>query len=429
MIGVGLGVVAKRRYSGFPPPLRSFWQRVRDDGGTMYDYNAAIAAYRLAPTASLVWAASASKEAVDYSVLPADGSGDFTYSGGGNAVSQRPDGLWQVGWPANTPRNSYLDGVLGRLVEPQRQLLITHPRLFSNAAWTLTNATILGGFACPFVNNLGVNTNEGYKFVATAANAILNLTTAHTSIAASTYTNSVFLKRINGTGQVSILDVNNVARPITITNEWQRYEYAAVALTTSGQIGIQLATSGDEVMVCHAQPELGATSTSPIYGTEGGVIVRVADNITKTGASALIGQTEGTILVDVFFNIFSLQTFQIISLQGSTTANYLYMYVFDTNKVRVAVKQSGGSETVIMTSSSSHNVGRHKIALGYKSGDYVLAINGAIVGTSNSIVFPTELTSLIISNSVFLYGNKGYYKIFLDKNKMSNIQLQQLTTL
>jgi hypothetical protein len=345
----------------------------------------------------LAYFPAAYKTSKDYSVLPDNGSGDFTYSGGGNAVSQRPDGLWQVGWPANTPRNAYVNGVLGRLAEPQRQLLISYPRNFARAEWAKTNGRIEGdaasvgselfvspvleadwsdagggnyscngagvgtriiknigsavgeiylvtvacsaytsgsvithiggssafgsitinsatsitrqllvhtvassavyvgsssfigsisvsvkkvtsGFPCPFVNNLGVNTNEGFKFVATAANAILRLTTAHTSIAASTYTNSVFLKRVNGTGQVSIIDVNNVARPITITDEWQRYEYAAAALTTSGQIGIQLATSGDEVMICHAQAELGAASTSPIYGTEGGTRTREADD-------------------------------------------------------------------------------------------------------------------------------------------------------
>jgi hypothetical protein len=135
-------------------------------------------------------------------------------------------------------------------------------------------------FDCPLVNSSGVNTKEAFKFVATANNAILRRSSAniYTTVAASTYTNSVFLKRITGTGQVSIIDVNNVARPITITNEWQRYEYAAAANDTSGQICIQLATSGDEVMICHAQAELGANSTSPIYGTEGGTRTREADD-------------------------------------------------------------------------------------------------------------------------------------------------------
>jgi hypothetical protein len=423
MIGVGLGVVAKRRYSGFPPPLRSFWQRVRDNGGTMYDYNAAIAAYRLAPTASLVWAASASKEAADYSVLPADGSGDFTYSGGGNAVSQRPDGLWQVGWPANTPRNAYTNGVLGRLIEQQSQLLITYPRLFSNAAWTLTNATILGGFACPFVNNLGVNTNEGFKFVATAANAILRLTTAHTSIAASTYTNSVFLKRITGTGQVSILDVNNVARPITITNEWQRYEYAAAASGTSGQIGIQLATSGDEVMVCHAQPELGATSTSPIYGVEGGLVTRNLDQIFKLNSSDLIGQIEGTILIDVqIMNLSDLFYF------NRNAPNTIVIY-YSGNQVIVRLYAGG---VMVISVGNNWGLGRAKIAFAYKSGDSCICINGNVLSNINTnFAFATLLTDTTLSGLSFIVGSlkRGVNSLNLYKNRLSNAQLVTLTTL
>jgi uncharacterized protein (TIGR02145 family) len=53
MIGVGLGVVAKRRYSGFPFALRSFWQRVRDDGGTMVDYNTVLDTYRALQNAGI----------------------------------------------------------------------------------------------------------------------------------------------------------------------------------------------------------------------------------------------------------------------------------------------------------------------------------------------------------------------------------------
>jgi uncharacterized protein (TIGR02145 family) len=53
MIGVGLGVVAKRRYSGFPFALRSFWQRVRDGGGTMFDYNTVLDTYRALQNAGI----------------------------------------------------------------------------------------------------------------------------------------------------------------------------------------------------------------------------------------------------------------------------------------------------------------------------------------------------------------------------------------
>ena len=47
MIGAGIGILSKRRYGGFPPELRSFWQNVRDtENSTMFDYNSVLALYR-----------------------------------------------------------------------------------------------------------------------------------------------------------------------------------------------------------------------------------------------------------------------------------------------------------------------------------------------------------------------------------------------
>jgi len=108
------------------------------------------------PEPSLLWTASGGwKLSKDYSVYPLDGSGDFTYSGGGNAVSQRPDGLWQVGWPANTPRNSYTNGVLGRLVEPQRTNQCSRSNTFFSSGATVTCLQNIEG--------IGGQANTGWK--------------------------------------------------------------------------------------------------------------------------------------------------------------------------------------------------------------------------------------------------------------------------
>jgi len=58
---------------------------------------------------------------------------------------------------------------------------------------------------------------------------------------------------------------------------------------------LKLATSGDVVEICHAQLEVGAASTSPIYGAEVMALTRLKDYPHKTSATSLIGQTEGTI--------------------------------------------------------------------------------------------------------------------------------------
>jgi|GEM_PF-4151283 len=412
-------------------------------------------------TPSLVWMTGVYKTGKNYSVLPADGSGDFTYSRNDTvATSQRPDGTWQVGWPANTPRRSAAGG---RIVEPQRQILIPYPRSFANAYyWTKSGAMIEGdaatagselitdivdreftsdtgwwkkdgsltisdgsanfiddndslskpnfmtlgkmyyitfeiknfdsgvlysaydgytaaklitdediyhnycycydasrttivwhglhfvgsidnisikevqGFNCPFVNSSGINTREAYRVVASASDATIRLASALTVTPGTTYTSSIFMRRVSGTGQVYLIDVNNTDRAITLTSEWQRFEYGAVAGSTSGQIGFKLKSFGDVVEVCHAQLEAGTTATSPIYGAEGSVLTRLAEQISKTGVSALIGQTEGSIAIEFDAGSgFDLYVNSLEALGLTGIVRFCFVYTATTMKLFV----------------------------------------------------------------------------------------------
>jgi hypothetical protein len=130
MIGVGLGVVAKRRYSGFPFALRSFWQRVRDDGGTMQDYNSAISLYRSNNDALLAVSASATKAGKLYSVIPADGSGDFTVTAAKGTRINKNGLIESVA--TNVPRINWKDGRPYVLREVAATNLLHHNLNFAN---------------------------------------------------------------------------------------------------------------------------------------------------------------------------------------------------------------------------------------------------------------------------------------------------------
>ena len=153
------------------------------------------------------------------------------------------------------------------------------------------------GFDSPFVDANGVNQKDAYKFVATGANANLKLTTAATVVSTTVYTNFLFIKRITGTGNVFIEDINDTDRAITVTPEWTQVSYSVAASSTSGQIGIKLATSGDEVMICHAQMVASTVVSSPIGGAEGSQQTRNADVDTLTYALP----TSGTIRFRGYF--------------------------------------------------------------------------------------------------------------------------------
>lgn len=135
----------------------------------------------------------------------------------------------------------------------------------------------VSGFDCPFVDANGINTKRGRKLVATANNGSVNLAAPVVVTAATSYVNSVYIKRLVGTGTIYLVDVNGTDRAVTITSEWTRVQYAAAAAGTTGQIGIKMATAGDEVMMCYMPIEAGTVATSPIGGTEGTTQTRNAD--------------------------------------------------------------------------------------------------------------------------------------------------------
>ena len=235
---------------------------------------------------SLLWVAEGSKVGKDYSILPNDGSGDFDVTRPGDtAFTQNPDLTWRPALP-NEPRFTYENGVKGRLVENAATRLNTHPFSFENAAWTKSGLTVDtnsgAGYDCPFVDANGINTKQGRKLVATANSGSVKLTTPVAVTDASQYVNSVYIKRLVGTGTIYLVDVNNTDRAVTVTSNWTRVEYAAAAAGTSGQLGVKLATAGDEVLICYAPIVAGTVATSPIGGAEGSAQTRNADEIKDT---------------------------------------------------------------------------------------------------------------------------------------------------
>jgi hypothetical protein len=174
MIGVGLGVVAKRRYSGFPPPLRAFWQRVRDDGGTMQDYNSAISLYRSNNDALLAVSASATKAGKLYSVIPADGSGDFTVTAA-NGTRINKDGLIES-VATNVPRINWVAGKPYVLREAQATNQIRNNSMQGASAGSPgilpTNwQNILAGLTRTII---GIGTEKGLDYIDIRLNGTAN---------------------------------------------------------------------------------------------------------------------------------------------------------------------------------------------------------------------------------------------------------------
>ena len=164
------------------------------------------------------------------------------------------------------------------------------------------------------------------------------------------------------------------------------------------------------------------TSLIPCYGTSAS---RTADACSKTGISSLIGQTEGTLFVEVdYTNTGESQTY--ITISDGTINNRITLSYSLTLNCLNAFARVGGSTQALMTSATSPANGIKKIAVAYKLNDYRLYINGTEVAVDSTALVPT--CSRIDVGSLLATGNESSVKqAILFPTRLSNSDLAALT--
>jgi hypothetical protein len=328
-----------------------------------------------------------------------------------------------VGPVANLPRIDYTGGGCGKLLlEPQRSNLLTFSEQIDDAAWVKSTTTVTANAQ---VSPDGY-TNAETMTVSTSASIVEQTM----SLGAGTYTFSVYVKVISQTtaGQMrlqGLVDAANVSVNFTPTTEWQRFTATYTPTATLTSVRVRGQSFVGTLAVWGAQLEVGAYATSYIP-TLGAAVTRGADACSKTGISSLIGQTEGTILIDMEFS--ALSTNRDIIYIGTSAQAYRLVAAIG-NSINAGARVSSSSVNYV-TSSALTN-GRIKIGYGYKSGEHVLYINGVQIGTSTSTSVPTgtiseiQLGTAIINETISNPINQA----LLFKTRLSNSELAQLTTI
>jgi hypothetical protein len=215
----------------------------------------------------------------------------------------------------------------------------------------------------------------------------------------------------------------------TLTGQWQRIEVASVG-SISSFIAISnfFGATATEVLVYGAQFELGSYATSYIPTTSASV-TRNADVVSKTGISSLIGQTEGTVFVDFDFDGsgFGLTNDFFLYVGNGTNTDSIYIDYYN-NIFRWVV--FNGLTNVFYTDLATTN-GRHKLALGYKAGQYVAYADGNLILANTNATAPPTCAMLSLAQNVTGFGNiaKNINASALWKTRLTNTQLAQLTTI
>ena len=343
-----------------------------------------------------------------------------------------------VGPVANLPRIDYTGGGCGKLLlEPQR----TNYQLYSenSSQWS----TPADGLTVVYNTSETIDPSGYYgaeKVTSASGNKRMfnGLTNPSGALTMSAFvkkgTGDEFLLRTTSSSvliqyNLTTLAVTATAGTGTITNYgngWYR-----VTASTSSAIASEVAryqfpnADGEYMYFWGAMVENGAYATSYIP-TLAASVTRGADACSKTGISSLIGQTEGTILIDMEFS--ALSTNRDIIYIGTSAQSYRLVAAIG-NSINAGARVSSSSVNYV-TSSALTN-GRIKIGYGYKSGEHVLYINGVQIGTSTSTSVPTgtiseiQLGTAIINETISNPINQA----LLFKTRLSNSELAQLTTI
>ena len=339
----------------------------------------------------------------------------------------------------NIPRLDYSNGTCPSiLVEPQRTNLFLRSQEFENASWVKQN-TILN--ANSIISPDGTQNAE--KFIASntsSLHAMFNLTATLSGL----YTISIYAKKgeydyivlheqFSGTFfghfnlNTGVVMSGTGAKIESVGNGWYRCMVSFNALgvfnipsfSPSNAFG-DINYTGDGtsgIYIWGAQLEAGSYATSYIPTTSASV-TRNADVISKTGIGSLIGQTEGTLFLDFYYN--GLADNHMI-INDSSFTSYIYFNSQNANQIW------GQIQSVGIQFNTSATAGRYKCALAYKSGSSVMYVNGVQVGTSSTTF--TLSGSISILDFTLSTPKNNINTSALWKTRLTNTQLAQLTTI
>jgi hypothetical protein len=327
-----------------------------------------------------------------------------------------------VGPVSGLPRLDYLNSTCPRLLlEPQRTNLFLYSEQLANwggaSAGTLLSNAAISPDGYQNADIIEATDNDPYRYQ--------NITYT------GTVTFSIYVKGIGTSiGKQGDIRFGSTVQAFTLTGSWQRVSVTG-SVSGSTSYGIETinpAVVGEQVAVWGAQLEAGAYATSyiPTLGTS---VTRVAESFSKSSISSLIGQTEGTFLVDFVYSNTDISVAQIFSISDSTTSNRVYIGTAFGQALIALVTSGGVAQANIPTSFPLVLGQRYRAAIAYKANDFAFYLNGVQIGTDNAGTVPAMN---YISNSSGAGSSPANYplnQLLLFKTRLTNAQLAELTTI
>jgi hypothetical protein len=328
----------------------------------------------------------------------------------------------------NLPRIDYTDGVGSWLLEPQSTNLLTYSEDFTNAIYSVKINPEYG------ILDPSGGTNAVRVTSSLSSQAVIRHNNYPTTIG-NTYTNSIYIRRNNGSGTIIFNTVNNSPIDITslVTSEWVRVSTTDLASFTSGYFIIILGTIGDSIEVAFPQGEQLPYATSYI-STNGSTVTRLQDAAFGAGSSDLINSTEGVLYAEIAALANTSDSSKSITISDGTGTNRAAILFSSgsTNQIRIFLI-AGGVLQIDVSNNVADVTDFNKVAFSYKENDFKVYINGSLVSsdTSASVWFENTISKLSFSasnqSSSFFNGNVKCVAVF--KEALTDEELTCLTTI
>lgn len=403
---------------------------------------------------SLALIPSGTKASTLYSVLPANGNGDFDHTRASSATRVNKDGLIES-VASNVPRLDYpiVDGVVqdcpALLLEPQRLNISRYSEnftLWSGGLATADQATAPDG---------NLTADELTKTSAFSAQSRTETGTSGVNYVFSIFvkpktTNTITLRQASGSNDVRrYFDLENetsgnsggnqtgfVSEGIEkYPNGWYRVHIVCTSDGTSISTNLYAGRAGNttydgEIYIWGSQLEQGDYITSYIPNLSSGTTSRSADSCNGAGTSAEFNDSEGVLFAEIAA-LANDGSFRFITINdGNYTDRVAIAYTSSDNQIRVQVTV-GGSDSYIKLQSITDATEFIKIAIKYKASDFAIWINGTeYQAQSSGSVFPGgTLDNLSFDNGA---GGSDFYgkvkQLMVFNEALTDAELESLTS-
>ena len=383
-----------------------------------------------------------------YSILPNDGSGDFTFDrANGFSTRVRKDGLIEE-VSNDTPRLDWLNSDCPSLLL-ENQSTNTQTYSESSTGKSLTGATLTNDKAISPTGEY--NAMELKEDTSTGKHRFF---TGNVNIVDSTtYTLSFFVKKnsdnrfifINAGSLIGVsgsfnLDTQAVTGAVqlfeTYPNGWYRIgitEEASADVTGGYFIQLQQGTTdasytgdGSSVFVWGLQFEEGNLSS---YIPTTTAQTRFAESCTDAGDVNIFNDSEGVLYAQMAANSDEL-TYRYVSISDGTNQNSVAIRFSNTSNQILAFTRIGGTFTAVISTSSYTTTNFNKIAYRYKSGDFALFINGTKISSSTSTqIYPQNtLNTLNFNDGQFAPMSGKVKDLRYYDTALTDAELTELTT-